>query len=77
MLNLHLHLHLHLQLHLHLLLHLHPKVIIADPESRGQCGDSNLGEVGAWVLCSHPTSGNCLDGCVSVDLYLILKSTVS
>jgi len=30
-------------------------VIIADPETRGQCGDSNLGEI--WVECPHNSSG--------------------
>jgi len=30
-------------------------VIIADPETRGQCGDSNLGEI--WVECPHNASG--------------------
>ena len=30
-------------------------VIIADPESKGQCGDSNLGEI--WVECPHNASG--------------------
>jgi len=30
-------------------------VIIADPETKGQCGDSNLGEI--WVECPHNASG--------------------
>ena len=30
-------------------------VIIADPETRGQCGDSNLGEI--WVECPHNANG--------------------
>lgn len=32
------------------------KVVIANPESRGQCSDSNLGEI--WVQSAHNTSGN-------------------
>ncbi|XP_026477110.1 disco-interacting protein 2 isoform X2 [Ctenocephalides felis] len=31
------------------------KVIIANPETKGQCGDSHLGEI--WVQCSHNASG--------------------
>ena len=30
-------------------------VIIADPETKGQCGDSNLGEI--WIECPHNASG--------------------
>ncbi|XP_040564455.1 disco-interacting protein 2 homolog A isoform X2 [Lepeophtheirus salmonis] len=30
-------------------------VIIANPESKGQCGDSHLGEI--WVQCPHNASG--------------------
>jgi acyl-CoA synthetase (AMP-forming)/AMP-acid ligase II len=31
------------------------KVIIANPETKGQCGDSHLGEI--WVQSSHNASG--------------------
>lgn len=31
------------------------KVIIANPDTKGQCGDSHLGEI--WVQCSHNASG--------------------
>lgn len=31
------------------------KVIIANPETKGQCGDSHLGEI--WVQASHNASG--------------------
>ncbi|XP_045114739.1 disco-interacting protein 2 homolog C-like isoform X4 [Portunus trituberculatus] len=31
------------------------KVVIANPDTKGQCSDSNLGEI--WVQCSHNASG--------------------
>ncbi|CAF1500401.1 unnamed protein product, partial [Didymodactylos carnosus] len=31
------------------------KVVIANPESKGQCADAHLGEL--WVQCSHNSSG--------------------
>lgn len=31
------------------------KVIIANPETKGQCGDSHLGEI--WVQSGHNASG--------------------
>lgn len=30
-------------------------LVIADPETKGQCGDSNLGEI--WVECPHNSTG--------------------
>lgn len=30
-------------------------IVIADPETKGQCGDSNLGEI--WVECPHNSTG--------------------